>query len=137
MKIYLDVDFLESLEKIGVTQFLDTLSSILRKKNEMIFPHECLKTPSGLDSLSQTSLYHATFGSIPEGAHQAHEDVENLIQMMKSAPFRDLWMEVNLLKLGDLFSLPKEKRKARTSKACSECGMKRHTKKSLCSLKKK
>ena len=143
-RICIDMNFFGMLKEIGACDYLDTLHVIKRaqKSADLKFLHPLLKTKSGGDSLSQTSLFAATKGAVPPGAHQADFDVQNLLSILSSDPLKPFFTEATpVLPLSELLTKKKKcqggpKKPRKPAVACTECGKKRHVSTNPCSKNK-
>jgi len=134
------LDIMEMLESIGVVGFVDSLEVIrgLQRQKSLSFPSNLLKTKGGRESLSQTSLFHAIHGQIPQGAHQADADALNLISIIGHKSLIKAFKRATPTPIAAIFEkVVKPPKTLRKRNPCPECGKKRHTAKNQCSLKKK
>jgi len=112
------------LNHAGVLGFVDTLEVIrgLQRQQKLKFPNKFLKTKAGKDSLSQTSIYSAIHGKLPDGAHQADSDVLNLINIVAYSTLIKAFRKATPTPIAAIFE---------------KVTKKRPTAKNNCSLKKK
>jgi len=125
------LDIMEMLETIGVVGFVDSLEVIrgLQRQKSLSFQSNLLKTKGGRESLSQTSLFHAIHGQIPDA------DALNLISIIGHKSLIKAFKRATPTPIAAIFEkVVKRPKTLRMRNPCPECGKKRHTAKSQCSL---